>query len=82
VIRTQYFVKGQVQGVGFRPFVYRLAWENGLSGFVKNDLVEPEKIFPFDESFLKSTQRGVFANFSYFLTMSKLLSHGKTLNLY
>jgi len=37
VIRTQYFVKGQVQGVGFRPFVYRLAWENGLSGFVKND---------------------------------------------
>lgn len=30
------FVKGTVQGVGFRPFVYRLAKEMGLNGFVKN----------------------------------------------
>lgn len=29
-------VKGIVQGVGFRPFVYRLALEKGLRGFVKN----------------------------------------------
>ncbi len=29
-------VKGVVQGVGFRPFVYRLAIEKGLSGFVQN----------------------------------------------
>ncbi len=29
-------VTGQVQGVGFRPFVYRLALERGLSGFVRN----------------------------------------------
>jgi len=30
-------VQGTVQGVGFRPYVYRLAGEHGLTGFVLND---------------------------------------------
>ena len=35
--RTRVRVHGTVQGVGFRPYVYRLAGELGLSGFVLND---------------------------------------------
>ncbi len=30
-------VRGAVQGVGFRPFVFRMAGEHGLSGWVLND---------------------------------------------
>ena len=30
-------VRGVVQGVGFRPFVFRLAHENGLTGFIGNN---------------------------------------------
>ncbi len=34
--RRKISIKGIVQGVGFRPFVYRLATELGLYGFVRN----------------------------------------------
>ena len=30
-------VQGIVQGVGFRPFIYRLALEKGIKGYVLND---------------------------------------------
>ena len=35
-VRAQVVVRGIVQGVGFRPFVYRLAQEHQLSGWVLN----------------------------------------------
>ncbi len=36
-MRLRLTVTGVVQGVGFRPFVYGLAFKHGLTGFVGND---------------------------------------------
>jgi hydrogenase maturation protein HypF len=35
-LRVKINVTGIVQGVGFRPFVYRMAVKNGLAGYVRN----------------------------------------------
>ncbi|MCD4830276.1 MAG: carbamoyltransferase HypF [Anaerohalosphaeraceae bacterium] len=37
IIRKQIAVTGQVQGIGFRPYIYRLAQQLGLTGAVRND---------------------------------------------
>lgn len=36
--RKAFFIEGVVQGVGFRPFVYRVASQLNLVGFVKNSI--------------------------------------------
>ena len=56
--RRRIFVRGIVQGVGFRPFLYGLAAKNGLTGFVANRSdgvsVEVQGAPPALESFVHS----------------------------
>mgnify|MGYP002030412385 FL=1 len=52
--RRQFRIQGQVQGVGFRPFVFRLACDLGLSGFVRN---EPQGVLVQVQGDLASVQR-------------------------
>lgn len=55
--RVQINVEGTVQGVGFRPFVYRLAHERELTGWVQNTrngvFIEVEGDSPAIETFLQ-----------------------------
>ena len=55
--RREVRVQGVVQGVGFRPFVYRLAQEECLAGFIGNDtdgvIIEVEGALASIESFLR-----------------------------
>lgn len=37
LFRRRWTIRGQVQGIGFRPFVVRLARRLGIHGFVRND---------------------------------------------
>ena len=58
--RLRMEIRGAVQGVGFRPFVYRLATSLGLSGWVLNDIRgvflevegDPEQLSAFRERVL------------------------------
>ena len=44
VVARRVHLEGHVQGVGFRPFVYRLAREHGVRGYVQNQLGKVEVV--------------------------------------
>ncbi len=50
-------LRGHVQGVGFRPFVYRLAVEHGITGHVQNQLGEVEVLACGPEEVVDQFQR-------------------------
>jgi len=62
IIRKKITVHGQVQGIGFRPFVYRLAAELNLTGFVYNytqgAIIEIQGSKDNTESFISKLKQG------------------------
>lgn len=61
VQRARIRIQGAVQGVGFRPFIYRLAAECGVAGWVNNSaqgvVIEAEAAGPQLEMFLQRIER-------------------------
>ncbi|MBN2215917.1 MAG: acylphosphatase, partial [Pirellulales bacterium] len=59
--RAAIVVRGVVQGVGFRPFVYRMACDHGLSGWVRNETdlvrIEIQGSRPVLDAFLETLRR-------------------------
>ena len=58
--RARFEVSGRVQGVGFRPFVYRLATRHDLSGWVRNTTAGVSIEVEGDQSGLDAFERGLF----------------------
>jgi hydrogenase maturation protein HypF len=52
-------LRGHVQGVGFRPYIYRLAHEFGITGWVQNQLGEVEVLAQGDEHILDAFQDAI-----------------------
>ena len=61
IVRKKILIKGVVQGVGFRPHVYKLALARALGGWVKNDAsgvtIEAEGPGEAVEAFIKDISR-------------------------
>ncbi len=59
MIAQKIIVKGIVQGVGFRPFIYRLAKKYGLTGTVSNNALGVEIIAEGDDASLESFTQSI-----------------------
>ena len=52
-------ITGQVQGVGFRPFIFRLAQEHQLNGWVQNRTGQVELIIQGDEKNINDFEKNI-----------------------
>ena len=59
VVRRRLEVRGIVQGVGFRPFVYRLARDLALDGWIRNDAAGVTIEVEGDAAHIESLARGL-----------------------
>ena len=61
-IRRRIEIQGAVQGVGFRPFIYRIAQIAGVNGYVLNSsagvVIEAEGDSPAIDRFLSALRDG------------------------
>jgi len=60
ILARRIVVSGKVQGVGFRPFIYRLAQQHGLTGWVRNCIGVVEIHVQGRSHALKLFTRGLF----------------------
>ncbi|MBE9567043.1 MAG: carbamoyltransferase HypF, partial [Proteobacteria bacterium] len=62
IIARRLTISGQVQGVGFRPFIYRIAIEHRLSGWVRNCIGIVEIHVQGSEENIQNFIRDIFDN--------------------
>lgn len=87
MIRVGYTIQGVVQGVGFRPFIYKVAHTLGLTGFVKNSPNgveielegEVQEIKKFDEAL--ATRLPPLARIDRLNKVEKSLCHSKSFEI-
>ncbi|HHO58768.1 MAG TPA: carbamoyltransferase HypF, partial [Thiotrichales bacterium] len=60
IVARRIVLSGQVQGVGFRPFIYRLATHYRLAGWVKNCVGTVEILIQGERSDVNHFQRDIF----------------------
>ncbi len=75
-------VRGIVQGVGFRPFIYQLAKRHGLTGWVRNTNAQVEIELDGDEGALRAFLEGLRADAPPLCRIDEILSENKTFHGY
>lgn len=75
-------IEGQVQGVGFRPFVYRLATKLGLTGWVCNDVNGVHIEVEGEEHQLQSFNKQLSGNYPSIARIKQLHSEKRSVKHY